>query len=218
MPEKESLKLQAYNAIKKKIVSCEYAPNTLLNEELLREDLHVSRTPIRDALSRLEQEGMITILPKKGIMVSGMSINDINMVFEVRLMYEPYALLNYGSNIPYQTLTHFYNQFSDLNIPAEARDYYQVDDAFHASIIQTIGNRYLRQSYDWIHDQNLRFRVLTAQASSQRLENTTREHMKILTACLKHDWKAAACAMEEHLTASKSATFDLILGRMDTSL
>ncbi|MGE4275613.1 MAG: GntR family transcriptional regulator [Lawsonibacter sp.] len=218
MAEKESLKLQAYNAIKKKLVSCEYAPNTLLNEELLREELHVSRTPIRDALSRLEQEGMITILPKKGIMVSGMSINDINMVFEVRLMYEPYALLNFGSKIPYETLTHFYNQFSDLSALTEPKDYYQVDDAFHATIIQAMGNRYLRQSYDWIHDQNLRFRVLTAQASSLRLENSTREHMKILTACLKHDWKAAACAMEEHLTASKNATFDLILGKMDTSL
>ena len=87
MPEKKSLKQQAYDEIKRKIVTCEYAPNTLLNEELLREELHVSRTPIRDALSRLEQKGLITILPKKGIMVSSLSINDINMVFEVRMMY-----------------------------------------------------------------------------------------------------------------------------------
>ena len=86
MPEKKSLKQQAYDEIKRKIVTCEYAPNTLLNEELLREELHVSRTPIRDALSRLEQKGLITILPKKGIMVSSLSINDINMVFEVRMM------------------------------------------------------------------------------------------------------------------------------------
>ena len=100
MPEKKSLKQQAYDEIKRKIVTCEYAPNTLLNEELLREELHVSRTPIRDALSRLEQKGLITILPKKGIMVSSLSINDINMVFEVRMMYEPYALLHYGSRIP----------------------------------------------------------------------------------------------------------------------
>ena len=57
MPEKKSLKQQAYDEIKRKIVTCEYAPNTLLNEELLREELHVSRTPIRDALSRLEQKG-----------------------------------------------------------------------------------------------------------------------------------------------------------------
>lgn len=217
MAEKETLKLRAYNAIKGKIVSCEYAPNTLLNEELLREELHVSRTPIRDALSRLEQEGMITILPKKGIMVSGMSINDVNMVFEVRMMYEPYALLNYGSQIPYDDLTRFYNQLSDLNAMAEGNAFFQADDAFHAAVIRAMSNRYLIQSYDWIHDQNLRFRVMTGQASSLRLEETTKEHTKILTACLKQDWKAAAAAMEEHLAASKNATFDLLLKQMDTS-
>lgn len=213
MAEKESLKVQAYNEIKKKIVTCEYAPNTLLNEELLREELHVSRTPIRDALGRLEQEGMIRILPKKGIMVSGMSINDINMVFEVRLMYEPYALLNYGAQIPYDTLTHFYDQLSDLNALSRAENFFQADDAFHAEVIHAMDNRYLWQSYDWIHDQNLRFRVMTGQASSLRLEDTTREHIRILTACLKQDWRKAAAEMEAHLLASKNATFDLILGQ-----
>ncbi len=217
MTEKKSLKQQAYDEIKRKIVSCEYAPNTLLNEELLREELHVSRTPIRDALSRLEQDGMITILPKKGIMVSGMSINDINMVFEVRMMYEPYALLNYGAQIPYETLTYYYSQLSDLNVMAEDKAAYQADDAFHAAVIHAMGNRYLLQSYEWIHDQNLRFRVLTGQASSLRLEDTAREHTKILTACLKQDWPSAAAAMEEHLSASKNATFDLLLKQMDTS-
>lgn len=212
MPEKKSLKLQAYHAIKKKIVTCEYAPNTLLNEELLREELHVSRTPIRDALSRLEQEGMITILPKKGIMVSNMSINDINMVFEVRLMYEPYALLNYGAQISYDTLTYFYDQLSDLNALLGENTFFQADDAFHATIVRAMGNRYLRQSYEWIHDQNLRLRVLTGQASSLRMEDTCKEHIRILTACLKQDWTAAAYQMEQHLTAAKNAAFDLILG------
>lgn len=63
--KKDSLKLQSYNIIKDKIIRCEYAPNTLINEEALREELGVSRTPIRDALSRLEQEGLIQILPKR---------------------------------------------------------------------------------------------------------------------------------------------------------
>ena len=62
--KKGSLKLQSYNIIKDKIIRCEYAPNTLINEEALREELGVSRTPIRDALSRLEQEGLIQILQK----------------------------------------------------------------------------------------------------------------------------------------------------------
>ena len=218
MPEKKSLKQQAYDEIKRKIVTCEYAPNTLLNEELLREELHVSRTPIRDALSRLEQKGLITILPKKGIMVSSLSINDINMVFEVRMMYEPYALLHYGSRIPYSVLTHSYELLSDLDAMSEDWAFFQADDAFHAAVVQAIGNRFLLQTYEWIHDQNLRFRVMTGQTSAPRLEDTSKEHTRILEACLKKDWSEAASAMKDHLINSKNATFDLLFQKKDTRL
>ncbi len=218
MPEKKSLKQQAYDEIKRKIVTCEYAPNTLLNEELLREELHVSRTPIRDALSRLEQKGLITILPKKGIMVSSLSINDINMVFEVRMMYEPYALLHYGSRIPYSVLTHSYELLSDLDAMSEDWAFFQADDAFHAAVVQAIGNRFLLQTYEWIQDQNLRFRVMTGQTSAPRLEDTSKEHTRILDACLKKDWSEAASAMKDHLINSKNATFDLLFQKKDTRL
>lgn len=215
MPEKKSLKQQAYDEIKRKIICCEYAPGTLLNEELLRSELYVSRTPIRDALGRLEQEGLITIRPKKGIVVADMSIYDINMVFEVRMMCEPYALLNYGAQLSYEQLTHFYGVLTDLAAITDEHDYFLADDAFHAAVIHTMGNRYLAQSYEWIHDQSLRFRVLTGQANAPRLEDTVKEHTKILTAALKQDWKKAAAAMEEHLLASKEATFDLLFSKMD---
>ena len=218
MPEKKSLKQQAYDEIKRKIVTCEYAPNTLLNEELLREELHVSRTPIRDALSRLEQKGLITILPKKGIMVSSLSINDINMVFEVRMMDEPYALLHYGSRIPYSVLTHSYELLSDLDAMSEDWAFFQADDAFHAAVVQAIGNRFLLQTYEWIQDQNLRFRVMTGQTSAPRLEDTSKEHTRILEACLKKDWSEAASAMKDHLINSKNATFDLLFQKKDTRL
>ena len=218
MPEEKSLKQQAYDEIKRKIVTCEYAPNTLLNEELLREELHVSRTPIRDALSRLEQKGLITILPKKGIMVSSLSINDINMVFEVRMMYEPYALLHYGSRIPYSVLTHSYELLSDLDAMSEDWAFFQADDAFHAAVVQAIGNRFLLQTYEWIQDQNLRFRVMTGQTSAPRLEDTSKEHTRILEACLKKDWSEAASAMKDHLINSKNATFDLLFQKKDTRL
>lgn len=218
MPEKKSLKQQAYDEIKRKIVTCEYAPNTLLNEELLREELHVSRTPIRDALSRLEQKGLITILPKKGIMVSSLSINDINMVFEVRMMYEPYALLHYGSRIPYSVLTHSYELLSDLDAMSEDWAFFQADDAFHAAVVQAIGNRFLLQTYEWIQDQNLRFRVMTGQTSAPRLEDTSKEHTRILEACLKKDWSEAASAMKDHLINSKNSTFDLLFQKKDTRL
>ena len=67
---KTNLKTLAYTAIRHKIITCEYAPGTFLNEERLTEELRLSRTPVRDALSRLEQEELIEIRPKRGIMVT----------------------------------------------------------------------------------------------------------------------------------------------------
>ena len=81
---RETLKQQAYRIIKNKILYCEYAPNEVLNEELLLQDTGYSRAPIRDALGRLEQEHLLVIMPKKGIRISDVNMNDISSVFEDR--------------------------------------------------------------------------------------------------------------------------------------
>lgn len=213
--KKESLKLQAYNIIKEKIINCEYAPNTLLNEEALRDEVNASRTPIRDALSRLEQEGLILILPKKGIMVSGLSISEINMIFEVRMLVEPYALEHYGCTLPDQVFLDSYAQLTEFAGNGFSEAFFAKDDAFHHMIVSAVKNRFLLQTYDSIQTQNRRFRVMTGQIQDDRPAKTIEEHMAIVRACLKKDWKLAAEAMRVHLQQSKNATFDLLLKMRD---
>ena len=75
-----NLKTLAYTQIRRKIVSCEYAPGSNLNEEMLTSALGLSRTPVRDALGRLEQEGLVEIRPKKGVTVTPLTVTDINMI------------------------------------------------------------------------------------------------------------------------------------------
>ena len=60
----ENLKELAYETIKQKIIYCEYRPNTFLSESLLMKEIDASRTPIREALNKLEQEGLVTIIPR----------------------------------------------------------------------------------------------------------------------------------------------------------
>lgn len=208
--KKDSLKLQAYNIIKDKIIRCEYAPNTMLSEEALREELGVSRTPIRDALSRLEQEGLIQILPKKGIMVSGLSLSEINAIFEIRMLYEPYVLSTYGHRLNDDKLLEFYNTCAQSGILV-ADEFFRIDDELHAFIVAATSNRYIQHTYQLIQNQNLRFRVMTGEQPNDRLERSNNEHLTILKACLRKDWAAAAAAMEEHLRQSKNSTFELLL-------
>ena len=70
METKESLKEFAYRLLRKQITDCTILPGTLLSEKELGEKLGVSRTPIREALNRLEQEQLVSILPKRGVLVS----------------------------------------------------------------------------------------------------------------------------------------------------
>ena len=87
-----NLKKYAYNEIKDKIVNCIYAPGSLLNEQILASELNISRTPIREALSHLQEEGLITIMPKKGILVSNITISDMSQIYQVRLEVEPFVV------------------------------------------------------------------------------------------------------------------------------
>lgn len=205
---KQSLKLQAYNYLKTKILRCEYAPNEFLNEQKLCEEMgNISRTPMRDALGRLEQEGLITILPKKGLMVSGVTASDVRSIFEVRLLVEPYALRTYGQDLPRKDLL----EFSDLmHNPEKIEDFCKADDDFHTLMVSTLSNKYLRAAYDSIFGQNTRFRIMTGNVGMIGKSETCEEHLAVLDAALAGNWNAAADAMEAHLTLARDKAAEVL--------
>ena len=173
---KLSLKLQAYQYLKTKILNCEYRPNEFLNEQKLCAEMgNISRTPMRDALGRLEQEGLITILPKKGLMVSGITEEDVHSMFEMRLLVEPYALRTYGDRIPREALE---NYTELMHHPERISDFCESDDGFHELLMSTLPNKYLRSAYDRITGLNPRFRIMTGKVSMINQEQTCEEHLE----------------------------------------
>ena len=206
---KETLKQQAYNIIKKKIITCEYPPNFLLNEEKLKDEIGASRTPIRDALSRLEQENLVRILPKKGIMVASLSIREINAIYEARMLVEPYAIEHYANKVEKERLEYFRKIFRDRKEIQER--IYDVDDKLHIEFINAMDNEYFQAMYERIYYQNCRLRILSGVKSEKRIEETLQEHLKIINACLEEQWQDAAEAMREHLVCSKRASFMTII-------
>lgn len=72
--EKGMLKDKAYAIIKDKIINCEYLPGEVLSESRLLEEIKSSRTPIREALNKLEQEKLVCIMPKRGILVNEVTV------------------------------------------------------------------------------------------------------------------------------------------------
>jgi DNA-binding GntR family transcriptional regulator len=217
--QKENLKQQAYHTIKEKIITCQYYPNTDLTEAFLLADTALGRTPIRDALSRLEQENLVTIIPKKGVRVSDVTINDINIIYEMRNLIEPYVIRRYGERLDKQDLLIFKRKFEQLldgesvstkHTTKDLRIRYNVDDSFHQSIIQSSRNAYLILSMKHIVNQNSRLRALTS-TTHKRLTQSHPEHVRIIDFLLRDDYENAALAMEEHLAHFKQASFEAII-------
>lgn len=209
---KETLKEQAYTYIKTKIIHCDYPPGMFLNEEQLRTELAISRTPIRDAISRLEQENLVRVLPKKGILVSELPIREIQSIFETRLLVEPYALLNYGNSIPQSEYQKYLEVFSDNSLLDPQNDtIYDMDSQFHHMIVEATQNPYLIQMYGLITAQNTRLRILSGGENTGRLHQTQEEHLAILKCCLAQDWQGASQKMRKHLEGSQKASFDLAI-------
>lgn len=206
-----SIQNEAYEHIKKKIMMCEYKPNQLLSESVLLEDLGCSRTPVREAIRRLEQEGLATVLPKRGIVVSGFTISDIKAIFEVRMLIEPYAVQTYGEALDQGELRRFLDLFQHWQEQREQLDFYQVDDEFHRTLISALPNEYLHDLYSRIQTQNVRLRVMSGELIASRLDRTMQEHGEIARVCLEKNWQLAAEKIKWHLECSRTSYFEAIV-------
>lgn len=194
-----SLKQQVYHELKRRIVVCEYRPGEFLTEEMLCEALGASRTPVRDAISRLEQEQLLTIHPKKGVKVNRVSLRSVNELFEARLRIEPYAVLQCGNRIRDNVYAEAVAFFRREDSPSE--ETYRRDDQFHRMFVDATENRYIKTFYNIVEDQVMRYRVLSD--VDDRTRESRQEHIDIAMHCLRGNWKQASEAMRVHIENSK---------------
>ncbi len=220
--KKAPLKHQAYDLIKHNIIHCIYAPDSTITEERIQADINASRTPIRDALSRLEQEGMIKILPKKGILITQMTVRDLNMLYEMRFLLEPYCIRNYGMRIPQEQFSAYNDKYTQFLASSDVDySYEEMDASFHRMIISSSQNAYIMNLYSTMEMQISRSRYMTGSASIERRKATIREHLAITHAALKEDWEEASLALLNHLKISKNIFFEYMMAeseRTTTSL
>jgi DNA-binding GntR family transcriptional regulator len=205
------LKAEAYKIIKKKILSCKYLPNSFLNEEMLEEELNMSRTPIRDALGRLEQEHLVKIRPKKGFVITGIKKEEIEKIYELRMLIEPYALKKYGCKIEKKVLREFETFCEKTYETSSPARIFTNDDKLHRLFLKATGNQYLIYLYNNLYNQLNRLRVLSGYDKKSRLEESNNEHLAIIRFCLTGNWARAAKALETHLVRAKEAAYSLKL-------
>jgi DNA-binding GntR family transcriptional regulator len=211
MEKKGNLKDRAYTLIKNKIIKCEYLPNQFLVEAELMHVVGASRTPIREALNKLEQEGLITILPKRGVMVNDITLAAVNEIFEVRFLIEPYMIRHYGRLIPESVIRKQLELVDEVGHTAYGEHGYVVDNDLHQLLINASGNAYLIELMEKIYSQNHRVRILSGMRQGSRAQETPAEHAKILKLMLEKNYEKAAEAMKVHLMNSKMAAISAMM-------
>lgn len=204
---KNTLKNTSYTYIKNKIIDCEYEPGTFLDEKKIIDELGFSRTPIREALNKIEEEGYIQIIPKKGIFITPITMKSITDVFQIREIIEPAALSKFGQNLSMDKISHFKNLYNKGGYDEDTAN--ELDDNFHSFLISAYNNAYIKNMFDDLQEQNKRVRRMSGKLGNT-LDVTFNEHLNILNYLENVELDKAANALYEHITASKRRVLERI--------
>ncbi|WP_411103570.1 GntR family transcriptional regulator [Streptomyces sp. cmx-4-9] len=192
---------RVYQHVKQGVLDRRYEGGTLLTEGELADAVGVSRTPVREALLRLETEGLLKLYPKKGALVQPVSVQEVADVIETRLLVEEFTVRR-AVPAPPGLLDRLAALLAEQRRHAAAGDLAAMmtaDRAFHAEIVRSAGNQILCRLYDQLRDRQLRMGVALLHSRPDRVERTLAEHAGILDALRAGDEAAAAAAVRGHI-------------------
>ncbi|MYS34040.1 DNA-binding GntR family transcriptional regulator [Streptomyces sp. KhCrAH-43] len=192
---------RVYAHVKDAVLDRRYEGGTLLTEGGLAEAVGVSRTPVREALLRLEVEGLLKLYPKKGALVLAVSAQEIADVVETRLLVEEFAARKAVPASP-QLISRLEGLLEEQRRFSEAGDLATVsvkDRCFHAEIVRHAGNEILSRLYDQLRDRQLRMGVAVMEAHPDRIAANIAEHSELLEAIRAGDAEGAAQVVRRHV-------------------
>ncbi len=191
-----------YEELKQQILVGAIAPGTRMMEVELAEEMGVSRTPVREAIRKLEKEGLVSIEPRKGAYASDISAKDIEDVLEVRQGLEGMAAAMAAGKLTAEGKAELAEVIAKYREAVEAEDVEKMihyDEAFHAGIASCTGNKTLIQVFSTVQELALRFRYVYYD-DFNRYEDMPMEHQEILDAIASGDAEKARSVASKHIS------------------
>lgn len=193
---------RAYEQIKDRIVSVQLTPGTVIREGDLSEQLEIGRTPIREALKRLEAERLVVALPHRGMYVAEISITDLTEIYEVRIELEAKSAslaaerMRPGQLESMKTLAADYQATVGDNLES----LFSLDRQFHVLLAQGSHNRFLEWEIGRYYDLSLRvWNMALRYVDASDIDVAA--HLSLLEFVAAGDPAGAASAMREHITS-----------------
>ncbi len=193
-----SLEEMVYSRLEEEILSAELKRGTALGEIALSKRLGVSRTPVRSAIHRLAEEGLVEVIPNKGATVIGINTADLIDIYRIRKRLEGLA-----SSLAAERITK--DELDKLTEAVELAEFYinkndtehikELDTVFHSIIYKASGSRFLSHTLSELHRKIKSYRKRSLSVPG-RLERSETEHREILEAI-----KAGDSEMADKLTS-----------------
>ena len=200
-PGTSSLLETAYEQIKQHITACEFRPGDYLNEAELSSQLGIGRTPVHQAIDRLMMEGLVQVMPRKGIIVTPVSLDSVVQTIEVRLLNECCCARLAAERANEEDIRILDDIFAraEAELPRRSSErLMRLDREFHGAIAQSSRNAVLADVLGRLHDKSLRFWILSLNTPGHHAR-VHAQHRAIIDGIRAHDPLAAEQAMRDHI-------------------
>jgi len=198
-----SMREQLYDALRDLILKNTYRPNSVLQIDHLAEEFSVSATPVREALVRLEADGLVRLIPNKGAMVTDIREEDIRNTWEMRQLLEPYASGQSAALIPGSEILELEEKILCLrDEPFDNERYVDCDTRLHEILYVHLANAFLVDAIRRVHQMSIRIRYLpegSAALHERVVHEVIHEHLAILAALRTRDAEKISALVLSHL-------------------
>lgn len=210
----DNLSQSAYLRLKEAIVTCELEPGLQVTEAALSARLGVSKAPLRSALARLVQDGLIIPLPRQGYRITPVTIRDADELFAMRFILEPPAARLAAGRIdvkPLRKLDAACRAGYQPGHRASERQFLRANSEFHVAIARSTGNRRLASSIASVLDEIERIQHVGMTMNDRSIE-IQHEHQALLDVLERGDGDRAAEMMSEQIEAARQMVVDALMG------
>ena len=206
--DRPNLRDQVYDFVKEMIIMREIKPDEKINEEQLAERLRVSRTPIRETLCRLENEGIVKVIPRRGAFVVKQCKERVIEILQIREVLEGLVAWLVTQNRDEKTLDKLKRCLERISSTPEEdghlQKYTNADVEFHSLLLDASNNHMLQNMMGIVnaHLQIIRLRTVVLPG---RAKKTVEEHYRVLEAIEKGNAKAAERLMRKHIESVRNS-------------
>jgi GntR family transcriptional regulator, rspAB operon transcriptional repressor len=196
-----SLRDAAYEAVKHRIITCVYKPGDYLNEAYVSTSIGIGRTPVHQAIDRLTQDGLLEVIPRKGIIVKPISLEEVVQITEVRRVNETFCVklaAEHADNVDLAVLGDILNRADAWTEVRNIEQMMLLDREFHMTLAKAAKNTVLANILKNLHERSLRFWFISLTAHDHH-RKVQREHRMIFDTIKRRDADAAAQAMLTHI-------------------